>query len=663
MIGGLLVAIGVLGMFLSGVPVLALPGRAGRVTASVLLAIASAVVLTGAAFGLIEPSSAALCFEWTLPVGRFAIGMDALSALFLLPVCVIPALGMVYGQGYAEAHPLDWPPGALTRIRLLVGLLAGSLALLVVARDSMLFLLAWEGMALGSFFLITVDDREAPARDAGWIYLIATHVGTLGLFAFFAILASSRGDTTIGAPGELGEAARTALFSLAVLGFGLKAGLVPFHVWLPPAHAAAPSHVSAMLSGVVTKMGLYGLIRTIAILPDPPLTWGVVLLALGAVSAVGGMAMALGQGDLKRMLAYSTIENVGIVTVGLGVAVIGRAGSLGDVVLLGLSGALLHVLAHAVFKPMLFFGAGAIIHATGTRELDRMGGLTKLMPESAGLFATAALAACALPPLLAFASEFLIYLAAIRCLVGGPAAVGALAAPTLALAGAMGLACFVRAYGAAFLGEPRAPRAEHACEPPPIMRWPIALLAAIVVVLGLTPALVNPLLEAVVEGVFSGAVGANGLAELVPQGTLTAVSVTLLAAISLVYYVLRRRMRRADFSEAPAWRSVPTWDCGYTRPTARMQYTATSFGASLVGLFPWIVRPRLRGVDLQGPFPPDARLERQLPDAALDDVFVPGARWLERRVAWVRVVQQGRLQLYILYILVGLLALFFGLAQ
>src|ERR1019366_3529425 len=269
-----------------------------------------------------------------------------------------------------------------------------------------LFLVGWETMALAAFFCITTEDRDEAVRQTGYVYLVATRIGTLLLFAMFAVLHAASGTWDFAAPGaSIAPSSATAIFVLALLGFGLKAGLMPLHVWLPGAHANAPSHVSALMSGVLIKTGIYGIARVCSFFDHPPVGWGVALLVAGAVSGVLGVAFAVGQHDLKRLLAYHSVENIGIITMGLGVAVLGRAVGSAPLVALGLAGALLHIWNHALFKALLFLSAGPVLHATGTREMDQLGGLAKRMPRTAFAFLLGAVAICGLPPLNGFVSE------------------------------------------------------------------------------------------------------------------------------------------------------------------------------------------------------------------------------------------------------------------
>ena len=346
----------------SGVPGLFLRRRGGEVAvgllgvAAVLGLWASLAVLSGAPGGTFTFRTAALGAPGLLV-------FDPLAAFFAIPVLVLSVCGAVYGLGYWEGRRGNTPA-----LRLVYGLLTASLLLLVAASHALTFLLAWEGMAIAAFVLVMAEDREPETRRAGWIYLAATHTGTLFLFAAFALLAKVQGHSGF-APLPVGLAATgggTGLFALFLLGFGFKAGVLPLHFWLPPAHAAAPSHVSALMSGVLLKMGILGIVRFLSWVPDPPPWWGGTLVTLGALSGILGVTFALGQHDLKRLLAYHSIENIGIILLGLGLGTLGKATGHPAMQALGYAGALLHVMNHSLFKGLLFLSAGSVLHATGT---------------------------------------------------------------------------------------------------------------------------------------------------------------------------------------------------------------------------------------------------------------------------------------------------------
>ncbi|MEW6490138.1 MAG: proton-conducting transporter membrane subunit, partial [Thermodesulfobacteriota bacterium] len=590
--------------------------------------------------------------------------VDALSAFFLVPVCLLSALGSVYGLGYWSAAAR---PGSAARVRAWYGLLGGSLALLLGARDGVLFLCAWEGMALSAFFLVATEDEVPEVRDAAWVYLVATHAGTLLLMGAFAVLCAGTGSFSLLESALLESGAASAAFLLALGGFGLKAGLQPLHVWLPPAHANAPSHVSALLSGVVIKMGIYGILRITGLLPVPPAWWGWLVLGLGAVSAVLGVAYALGQHDLKRLLAYHSVENIGIIALGVGLALLGRSAGRPEWVVLGLGGGLLHVWNHGLFKGLLFLCAGSVIHAAHTREMDHLGGLAKRMPWTAAAFGVGAVAICGLPPLNGFVSEFLVYLGLFRTALAEPGRdagawpAAALAAPALAMVGALAVACFVKAFGAVFLGEPRSGHGRGAVEAPPSMLGPMAVLAAACAAIGLFPWALGPVLDRAVGawgmgpgawGTGSGGAALPPVTELAPLSAVGALALGLTALLGLGALWVRARLRRRPPEPAV------TWDCGYAAPSARMQYSASSFAQILVGLFSWALAPVTRLPGLSGPFPGTAAFESRVPDAVLDRALRPVFAGAAELLGRLRVFQQGRVQAYVAYVLATLVVLF-----
>lgn len=631
----------------------------------------AAIGLVGTTMALTATPSPVLSATWALPIGRFHVSLDALSAVFLFPILLVPALCSVYGLGYWTRRA---NPDTAGYVRVFLGLLGGSLVMVLIARDGVLFLMAWEVMALSAFFLVVTEDKRKEARDAGWVYLVAAHVSVLTLMGMFAVLRRATGSFALGplrsgepVPEGVGTVLATAgmgtwaaVFALALLGFGIKAGIMPLHVWLPGAHASAPSHVSAVLSSVVLKTGVYGLARICGMLPNPPVFWGAVLLALGVISAVAGVIFALGQHDLKRLLAYHSVENVGIIVMGLGLAMIGRSLHQPVWIVLGLGGAILHVWNHGLFKALLFLAAGSVVHATHTREIDHLGGLGKSMPRTAALFALGAAAICGLPPLNGFVSELFIYLGLFHTAgIGRPSpAVGAaIAAPALAITGALALACFVKAYGAVFLGLPRSAHAAHAHEAPTSMLAPMVALAACCAAIGLAPGLFTPILDRAIEAWAPPIPGARPLptlSSLVPVGWVSIMGVLLVALCGVGFLALRQRLK--GWSAHPRT-PVATWDCGYAAPSPTMQYSSSSFAQMLVRIFAWLLRPCEHQPRLDELFPSPQRFESRVDDAVLDGVMLPASRSVSRVLDRFRLLQQGRIQMYILYILITLLVL------
>src|SRR5581483_2548443 len=507
--------------------------------------------------------------EWTWRSG-FALGgepvhlrLDAIRALFLALLSAVGAAGAVYARAYWS--PLHHPRSARSGRRWWSALLLCAAAVLLVS-NGLHFLIGWELFTVCSYFLITMDRSRREGRAAGWLYLGASHAATLALFAFFALLAARTGSWDIGP--MRGQAGLKPLFWLVLFAFGLKAGLFPLHIWLPSAHASAPSHVSALLSGMTLKLGIYGLVRFSGWLPMPAQAGGV-LATLGVISAVLGVAFALGQHDLKRLLAYHSVENIGIIVIGLGFALLAKQRGNAGWGALALAGGLLHVWNHGLFKSLLFLGAGSVLHATGTREMSRLGGLWRGMPWTAGLFALGAAAISGLPPLNGFISEWLIYLGLFDALAPpGAAALAAVPAVVLlAMTGALALACFIKACGVVFLGAPRTPAAENVHESGWWMRGPMLVLAGACVAIGLAPVFFWPAVMQAVAAWNPGWSGAAAPASLRTLGTcnLSLAVGAVVAAILLGWWTRKRGRRRAL-----------TWDCGYAVPTARMQYTAGS---------------------------------------------------------------------------------------
>lgn len=625
-------------------------GGSAMVGSVLALAAAVQVLATGQVVRLTLP--------WPVPLGRLALEMDPLSAAFLLPIACVVAVAALYGLGYWHASRA---PTALGRGWFFFNLLAASMMLVVSARNGLLFLVCWESMSLASFFLVLTDHDQAAVRRAGWIYLTAMHLGTACLFLLFLLLGRESGSLDFEqfvCPSGLSS----AVFLLAVIGFGTKAGMIPLHVWLPEAHPAAPSHVSAVMSGVMIKTGIYGLLRTVTFLSDAPSWWGWTLVSIGVVSGILGVLFALAQHDLKRLLAYHSVENIGIIALGLGVGLLGLSYRLPAMALLGFIGALLHVLNHALFKSLLFLGAGAVQHSAGTRDIDRLGGLWKKMPVTGATFLVGACAISGLPPLNGFVSELLIYAGVLTsladpCVLGGRISVPlcVFVVGGLALIGGLAVACFTKAFGCIFLGEPRSEEAAQGHEVGACMRAAMLVLAVACAAVGLTaplwPLVYYPVLQCLVPAGFPDSKAGLDLAWKMLAFVCGVCWLGLVAAGLLAG--LRHRLlvqRPVDHG--------PTWDCGYLAPTARMQYTAASFASPLLLLFRLLLRPRVHVHPPLGPFPDRASFASHTPDVFHDLLFQPVFSALAWGASKLRWLQNGRIQLYVLYIAVTILVLF-----
>jgi hydrogenase-4 component B len=611
------------------------------------LTIGGAALALGAAIPvLLGPPSAA--WEWR---SVFLLGgeplhlrLDGVSALILALVAVVGGTGALYASEY-------WPDGhyphSAPRGRAWWSGLVLSMGLVLVSSNGLHFLIAWEAFTVCAYFLITLDRERREVRSAGWLYLAASHTGTVCLFAFFAALAARTGSWDLGPMRE--QAGCAPLFWLALVGFSVKAGAFPLHIWLPSAHANAPSHVSAIMSGVAIKMGIYGIVRFSGWLPVPGAA-GWVVLGVGAVSAVFGIAFALAQDDLKRLLAYCSVENIGVIWTGLGAALL--AATHGDAPWgrLALAGALLHVWNHGAFKSLLFFSAGSVLHATGTREMSRLGGLWRAMPWTTACFALGAVAVSGLPPLNGFVSELLIYLGLFDAAASrGPSAWVAMpAAIMLGMAGALALASFAKAAAVVFLGAGRTKTAARAQECGPSMRGAMFTLAGLCFAIGLAPVLFWP---AVARAAGAWRPAWDFAVPPAPLATLGLLHVGLVIAgvvlaAGLAWMAQRRGLRRAV-----------TWDCGYAAPSARMQYTSGSFSAIAAGWFGWLLQAERRVRRPRGPLPVAALRVERVPDTVLQRGIGPLAGAVMRVSTAVRRLQHGRLQSYIFYIAAGLVAL------
>jgi hydrogenase-4 component B len=570
--------------------------------------------------------------------------LDGISAFFLALLSVVAGAGTLYSRGYwtDREHPASAPSGRAWWNCMIAGM-----GLVLLLANGLHFLIAWELFTVSAYFLITRERQRTQVRAAGWLYFAASHVAVLCLFAFFACLAARTGSWELGPMRDHPELA--PLFWLALVGFGIKAGVFPLHVWLPSAHSNAPSHVSAIMSGMAIKMGIYGLVRFTAWLPAPNAA-GWVVAALGVVSAVLGVAFALGQHDLKRLLAYHSVENIGIILIGLGFAMIASANGNCAWGQLALAGALLHVWNHGLFKSLLFLGAGSVLHATGTREMSRLGGLWRAMPWTASLFSLGAVAIAGLPPLNGFVSEWLVYLGLFDAVSAHQAAAGGaiLAVILLAMTGALALACFVKVCGIVFLGLPRTEIAEHVHESGWSMRIAMLLLATLCVAIGLAPVFFWPAVSR------AAATWQPAWADAVlpaPLVTLGAFHLAIAGLAIIAVVLLRSRVTHNGLARAG------TWDCGYAAPTPRMQYTAGSFATIITGWFDWILRPQRHGELPKGVFPAHGHFEEHTPETVLEQVLEPTGSLVMRISTAVRRLQHGRVQSYIFYLLIGLIAL------
>jgi hydrogenase-4 component B len=628
------------------------PRVADRVYACLLL-VGCGLGVASAIRGLSGSPEATASLAGPLPVGPWAFGLDPLSSWFLLAILGVGAAAGVFGTTYLapERGHRNVPLAHALFAVLLVGLTG-----VVTARAIVPFLAAWEVMAVSAYLLVMFESDRSEVRRAGLIYIVLTHLSTLALIGMFAALSVHAGGRTfadLAAGNQAASAARTLALGLAVVGFGIKAGAVPLHFWLPGAHAAAPSHVSAVLSGVMLKVGIYGLLRVISLLGPPPPWLGWTLLGLGLASGVLGVLWAMAQHELKRLLAYHSVENIGIILLGMGVGTLGLTYGQPVVALLGFMGAVLHSLNHALFKSLLFLGAGAVVRATGTLSIDHLGGVGRRMPLTAAAFGVGSVAIVGLPPLNGFVSEWVVFGA---LLAAGRShellRFAVLGAAGLALIGGLALACFSKVNGALFLGRPRESLAGSLIgREPRGMVVPALGLAAACVAIGLVPALaLGPARRAVASVIHPGDGSAEVFgewAQAAARVSAMALAVLLAAAALAVLRSVLRGARKAGVGE--------TWACAGMPLTPRMQYSAASYAAPLLAAF-----GPLAGV--RESREPDA-FHSSLIDLVQDGAALPAWRKLENLSQRLRGWQRARIRWYLLSVVATLLTLLYYLMQ
>ncbi len=603
----------------------------------------------------------------TLPLGLpdlpFHLRVDPLAGFFLMLLGSVSAGISVYSAGYFREES----SGRLALISLQYHVFLASMAFVLLADDAYLFMVSWETMALASYFLVITDHKVPAIRSAGFLYLLIAHLGAIAILLCFGVLHGGRGDYTFTAlrAAELQPMWATVAFLLAFFGFGAKAGMIPLHAWLPEAHPAAPSPVSALMSGIMLKTAIYGMVRVIYdLIGNVRWEWGMVVLVIGAGTTLFGVLYALMQHDLKRLLAYHSVENIGIILLGLGLSMVFIGFGHPAAGVLGLIAALYHTLNHAVFKGLLFLGAGSILHSTGLRNLNDMGGLIHGMPKTAFYFLVGALAISALPPLNGFVSEWLTFQTALQAPILANGVVRSLLplfAATLALAGALTAMCFVKVYGIAFLGQPREPAhrtpVPHAGDATGMERYGMAWLAGGCFVLGLFPTPFLLMLNRV-----AASLTGHGLSEaalesswlwLVPTAAERAsyspiIFLVVIVAVTLLAFLLVRRFYHGRV------RFADPWDCGYPEQTSRMQDTADAFGQSIRHVFGPLYRMQR---ELPGPDDPAPRYFLKIEDRHWYWLYLPVAKAAEFVSSKIALLQHGRISIYLLYSFITLIAL------
>jgi hydrogenase-4 component B len=607
-----------------------------------------------------------------LPDLPFHIRLDQLSGFFLVVIGLLSSFVSIYSLGYLKGY-LGLRP--VTSLIVFSALFLAGMLLVVLADDAFFFLIAWEMMAASSYYLVLFEDERVENRRAAFLYLVVAHVGAIAILLSFGVMAGlATGFTgfqsyTFDAMREtdLPAGLASVAFLLAFFGFSAKAGVIPLHVWLPEAHPVAPSNVSALMSGVMLKTAIYGIVRVVFdLIGDFPWWWGALVLVFGLVSAVLGVLYALMQHDLKRLLAYHSVENIGIILIGIGLAMIFTSFDLPLLAALALIAGLYHTLNHALFKGLLFMGAGAILHATHERNMEEMGGLIRFMPWTAVFFLVGCISISALPPFNGFVSEWLTYQAFLLS-PGLPSPLLNLLIPLgaalLALTSALAAACFVKAFGVTFLGHRRGHHHGIVHEAGWSMRIGMMLASLSCLALGVLPTVViqwmDPLAEMLVGGTIAASASGFGWMWLTPIAAERAsysapiAFLGILAVVVVTYVVLHAR--------PGAIHRAPLWDCGFERVTSRMQYTATSFAMPLRRIFGYLfsIKEHVRQLPsaTHPAFPERLHYHLRVRDRFWMWIYQPvvdASFWLSRRIGRM---QHGRIQIYLIYSFVTILVL------
>jgi formate hydrogenlyase subunit 3/multisubunit Na+/H+ antiporter MnhD subunit len=639
-----------------------------RYGASLLLAGAGLAAIAAGAWSLLAELSSVDRLALGLPWLKWHLRLDPLSGFFFLVVGLLVFAVSLYAPGYLREFAHQKNIHSRAALGLFTALFILGMYLVLLADDAFVFMVAWELMSVSSYFLVAYQHQHAANRRAAFLYLLMAHVGGLAILLGFGVLAGAGGGFTFEhlRAAELSPAWASIAFALAFFGFGMKAGMVPLHAWLPEAHPAAPSHISALMSGVMLKVALYGFIRvTFDLIGDVQWAWGVAVLILGTASTLLGVLYALMQHNLKRLLAYHSVENIGIILMGLGLSLIFLSQGHTTIGILGFVAALYHTLNHALFKGLLFLGAGAVTHACHEHDLNNMGGLIRTMPQTAAFFLIGCLAISGLPPLNGFVSEWLTFQVALQ----GPALESGvlrslipITAAVLALSAALAAACFVKVYGVAFLGAPRSRRVGHAREVDIGMRAAMGLLAVLCIAFGVFPTSAIGALNAIPHMLFGQALPsatAGGWLWLTPvsprvasySAPLVFVAVVGIGALTFLFLHARRRNMRRGYP----------WDCGYGNLSPRMQYTATAFSMPIRRIFApaWDIHEETE--EAKHPTQPQivSTIHHQVhvTDRSWSRVYEPIGRLVLAAARRIGVIQTGSIHTYLAYSFFTLLLL------
>lgn len=625
---------------------------------SVFSIIASILSVISAFNVLAKENTIEFVSTWSNLLGRVPFVIDNLSAFMIIVISIVSTLGIIYANGYLKPYLNNNKKVASHCFFLPI--LTASMLMVTVVQNALFFLIVWEIMSLASFFLVIFEDDKKEVLNAGIKYLVYMHISVIFIIAVMALMSVKSGNYDFATFKRIfvdEPYLKDIVFALAFLGFGTKAGFVPMHNWLPDAHPAAPSHVSAIMSAVMIKTGIYGLLRMLLIIDKPTTLIVFFMICISVLTALYGIIYAVTQKDIKKILAYSSVENIGVIGIGIGVGLLGQYYGNPIVTILGFSGAIFHLMNHSIFKSLLFMGAGSVYLKTHTKNIELLGGLVKSMPKTSIFFLTACLAICALPPFNGFIGEFLIYVGlfgALRLETSGVFILVILSIAALALVGTLAMLCFTKIFSITFLGLPRSEHSQKVdSDVDKVMLIPMGLLSVLTLVIGvLSPLFFIPVVVSVEKLVGAQDLFANYLVVLALLIKVLLCIATFIAIFIVVYLLKKFCCKKSIIFN--------TWGCGYDKGNNHIQYTASSF----VSPFASILTPLFKKIfDVKKPkglFPKDAHYNSQIEDVEEAYLINPIVKFDEKFLSKFERLQDGNIQHYILYGLIFLILTLIG---
>ena len=589
------------------------------------------------------------------PIGIAFLRLDPLSAVFALIISTGALIFSIYSIEYMKLY--SGKTAELSSYYFFSGLLVSSMLFLIVTQNAILFLIFWEIMSISSFFLVSFENNKIEVKKAGMYYLVAMQIGAAFLITAFAFTSASSGSPDFNSFRNVlsgSDGFSVLMFALFFIGFGTKAGFVPMHTWLPRAHPAAPTGISALMSGVMIKTGIYGILRIILLcdVPDYRLSYAVLIISL--LTGIYGIANAIAQQDLKKLLAYSSIENIGIIGIGIGIGMLGLSYNIPDIAILGFLGAILHVINHFIFKFLLFFGTGVVYSKIHTRNIEKLGGLVKILPYTSYMLLLGFLAISGMPFFNGFISEFAIYLGLLKGFAINNLILNItflIGFSGLSFIGVMAVLCFTKVYGICFSGLPRSEYRKDIPKESAGFLLPLFILSVFILIIGLLPVLVLPVLYQTIKQ-FSGTDIAIEFANIVQIYKWICISMAVLTGFFAFFYTLRFFLLRNKIVT-----EFKTWDCGYQGQNSRFQYTGSSFVHPFLQLIAELVPQRIKLEKEPVLFPKDASFTSDTQDLSESIMISPAINYLDKFLSMFAWIQSGRMQQYILYSLIFLILL------